>query len=172
MQALLPRNWRVLTTSALSGRELITCSASAPSPWPGCVLPRWDEDLSFPKAWPDVLFPYLSSYEHIKGAIYPSICPLFSRISKRRRGVSFCQVLQLPGMFTSPRHLNPNADRAAAPPALTRAKLLVRSAQPPGLSTAQLSLSHRCLYSAYANILKASRTLRDALCRECNNAGP
>lgn len=77
------------------------------------------------------------------GATYPSACPLFSRISKRRRGVSFCRLLQLPGLLTSPRHLNPNAASAAAPPAPTRAKFLVRSAQQlPELSAAQLSPSH------------------------------
>lgn len=57
--------------------------------------------------------------------------------------MSFCQLLQLPGLLVSPRHLNPNAASTAAPPAPTRAKLLACSAQQlPGLSAAQLSPSH------------------------------
>lgn len=34
------------------------------------------------------------------------------------------------------------------------------------------AIPHSCLYSAYANILKASHRQGDALCRECNNTGP
>lgn len=93
------------------------------------------------------------------GAVYPSICPLFSRISKRR-GVSFCQALQLPAM-----------SQALAIWIQTRLQqLLLQPRQ--GTSSSQRpqdhehpvqpepfpAIPHSCLYSAYANILKAPRT--------------
>lgn len=65
----------------------------------GCraVLPQtWEIFCSHISAAPEILK---------AAATYPSSCPLFSRISNRRRGVSFCQALQLPGMLPRCHHL-------------------------------------------------------------------
>lgn len=104
-RAFLQRNWQVLTTGASSECEFISCFASTPSLWAGCSQPPLDAGLSFPKR--EIFCSHISAAPEIlkAAATYPSSCPLFSRISNRRRGVSFCQALQLPGMLPRCHHL-------------------------------------------------------------------
>lgn len=122
MAAFLQRNWRVVILRALSQRKLcmVHCFCSIPySMGMHChVEMRACPSLKLGQMFCSNIFAALSVSK--AGAVHPSICPLFSRLSKRRRGVSFCQVLQLPGMFASPHHLNPNTAGAAAPPAPVR----------------------------------------------------
>lgn len=104
----------------------------------------------------DFLLPHFSSSRDIKGWCHsPFLLPLFSRISKRRRGVSLCQALQLPGMLPRRHHLiqrqpeqlllQPGQGQALS--LLTQPSTKLCTAQPQPFPARPCP----CLYSTYAN---------------------
>jgi len=111
---------------------------------PGRALPCGEEGLPFPKAWPDVLFPYLSSSERIKGWCH--LCFRLPSVLKNIKEKERCVLLSSPAAASDVRKLSPSESKCSqsscsSSPEEGQAPGLL-SPVLPGLSAIRLCPSH------------------------------